>query len=63
MRKIPFAGIEGSNSRPNVSEGYEAPTELPGSTGTVHKIEIITTVVVYSSINIYADYCSSTKQH
>ena len=23
-----------SNSRPNVSEGYEVPTELPGSTGT-----------------------------
>ncbi|CAN0086701.1 unnamed protein product, partial [Ascophyllum nodosum] len=23
----------GSNSRPNVSEGYEVPTELPGSTG------------------------------
>ena len=25
--------MPGSNSRPNVSEGYEAPTELPGSTG------------------------------
>ena len=24
-----------SNSRPNVSEGYEVPTELPGSTGCV----------------------------
>ena len=32
--------MPGSNSRPNVSEGYEVPTELPGSTGymlnTVH---------------------------
>ena len=26
--------MPGSNSRPNVSEGYEVPTELPGSTGT-----------------------------
>ena len=25
--------MPGSNSRPNVSEGYEVPTELPGSTG------------------------------
>ena len=27
--------MPGSNSRPNVSEGYEVPTELPGSTGGV----------------------------
>ena len=27
--------MPGSNSRPNVSEGYEVPTELPGSTGFV----------------------------
>ena len=27
--------MPGSNSRPNVSEGYEVPTELPGSTGYV----------------------------
>ena len=27
MRKIPFAE---SNSRPNVSEGYEVTSELPG---------------------------------
>ena len=26
--------MPGSNSRPNVSEGYEVPTELPGSTGS-----------------------------
>ena len=25
--------MPGSNSRPNVSEGYEVPTDLPGSTG------------------------------
>ena len=25
--------MPGSNSRPNVSEGYEVPTKLPGSTG------------------------------
>ena len=28
--------MPGSNSRPNVSEGYEVPTELPGSTGHIH---------------------------
>ena len=27
--------MPGSNSRPNVSEGYEVPTELPGSTGNI----------------------------
>ena len=27
--------MPGSNSRPNVSEGYEVPTELPGSTGYI----------------------------
>ncbi|CAM9457800.1 unnamed protein product, partial [Ascophyllum nodosum] len=27
--------LPGSNSRPNVSEGYEVPTELPGSTGYI----------------------------
>ena len=30
MRKIPFAGIELTSQR---AEGYEVPTELPGSTG------------------------------
>ena len=28
--------MPGSNSRPNVSEGYEVPTELPGSTGVLY---------------------------
>ena len=28
--------LPGSNSRPNVSEGYEVPTELPGSTGFMY---------------------------
>ena len=30
--------MPGSNSRPNVSEGYEVPTELPGSTGLVQPV-------------------------
>ena len=34
MRK---SRLPGSNSRPNVSEGYEVPTELPGSTGWMYQ--------------------------
>ena len=30
--------MPGSNSRPNVSEGYEVPTELPGSTGCLRLV-------------------------
>ena len=32
--------MPGSNSRPNVSEGYEVPTELPGSTGSLYEHRI-----------------------
>ena len=40
--------MPGSNSRPNVSEGYEVPTELPGSrSGNKSKYSKIILVHVY----------------
>ena len=38
--------MPGSNSRPNVSEGYEVPTELPGSTGLCNSILLLPCVMV-----------------
>ena len=44
--------MPGSNSRPNVSEGYEVPTELPGSTGFIpqhnhsNTYQVVTSIVV-----------------
>ena len=44
--------MPGSNSRPNVSEGYEVPTELPGSTG--HQcIRLTSSAIVYSVQQYY----------
>ena len=45
-----------SNSRPNVSEGYEVPTELPGSTGPVlHIIHVVlnTTLIIHDNYGWY----------
>ena len=38
--------LSGSNSRPNVSEGYEVPTELPGSTGLQYSIVVCALILV-----------------
>ena len=38
--------MPGSNSRPNVSEGYEVPTELPGSTG-LYSSNIGTFIIIH----------------
>ena len=41
--------MPGSNSRPNVSEGYEVPTELPGSTGYMFTCTLHHTQGVYTT--------------
>ena len=48
--------MPGSNSRPNVSEGYEVPTELPGSTGYAGKIMSFTVYVCVCFLPIHSGH-------
>ena len=48
--------MPGSNSRPNVSEGYEVPTELPGSTGRDRSIAKPFCVDIIGSDLFYTEY-------